>query len=57
MIGIHRFYMGKIGTGILMLVFTCTYFLSVITGIWLLIDIIIIIAGSPKDGSGRELKW
>ena len=50
MFGVHRFYVGKIGTGIL----------SIITlgglGIWTLIDFIMIIAGSFKDKQGRVVQ-
>ncbi|NLI99190.1 TM2 domain-containing protein [bacterium] len=48
-LGIHRFYTGHIGTGILMLLTGggC--------GIWWLIDIILIATGSFKDADGREL--
>jgi TM2 domain-containing membrane protein YozV len=49
-LGVHRFYVGKIGTGILML-FTLGGF-----GIWALIDLIVIAVGSFKDKSGLALK-
>ena len=49
-LGIHRFYVGKIGTGIL----------TIITfgglGIWTLIDLIMIIVGKFKDKEGLEIK-
>ncbi len=50
--GVHRFYVGKIGTGILMLVtfggFT----------IWALIDLILIIIGSFRDKEGLVVfRW
>lgn len=46
-VGIDRFYLGYIGTGILKLI-TCGGF-----GIWWLIDLIMIATGKlkPKDGS------
>lgn len=49
-IGVHRFYVGKIGTGILQLITLggC--------GIWTLIDIITIVTGKFKDKDGYEIK-
>ena len=49
-LGVHRFYVGKIGTGILML-FTLGGL-----GIWALIDLIMIAVGSFKDKNGLVLK-
>ena len=46
--GVHRFYVGKIGTGILMLLFGW-----MTLGIWLLIDIIMIACGKFKDANGK----
>ncbi len=46
--GIHRFYCGRIGSGIAMI------FLGWLTlGIWPLIDLILIATGSFKDGEGK----
>ncbi len=51
-LGIHRFWVGKIGTGLLML-FTAGGF-----GIWWLIDVIVILAGGFQDKRGRPVsKW
>lgn len=49
-LGIHRFYLGKIGTGILMIITAggC--------GIWTLIDFIMAVAGTMKDKEGRVIK-
>ena len=48
--GAHRFYVGKIGTGILQLV-TCGC-----CGIWTLIDFIMIIVGNFTDAEGNTIK-
>ncbi len=49
-LGIHRFYVGKIGTGILQLITLggC--------GIWTLIDIIMIVTGNFKDNDGNVIQ-
>jgi TM2 domain-containing membrane protein YozV len=48
-LGVHRFYTGKIGTGILMLLTLGGL------GIWVLVDLIMIAVGSFKDKEGRAL--
>jgi len=50
MLGVHRFYVGKIGTGILMLLTFGGL------GIWSLIDFIIIACGNFKDKQGLPIK-
>lgn len=46
-LGIHRFYLGRLGTGMIML-FTCGFF-----GVWTLIDVIIICCRKAKDCYGK----
>jgi len=48
-LGVHRFYVGKIGTGILMIVTLGGL------GLWTLIDVIVIAVGAFKDAEGRKL--
>lgn len=48
--GIHRFYVGKILTGILMILTLGGF------GIWTLIDLVMIIVGSFKDKDGLPLR-
>ncbi|WP_327089254.1 TM2 domain-containing protein [Nonomuraea sp. NBC_01738] len=47
--GVHRFYVGKIGTGVLQLVTLGGL------GIWTLIDFVMILLGSFKDNQGQAL--
>ena len=49
-LGVHRFWVGKIGTGILMLLTFGGL------GIWALIDLIMIICGKFTDKEGRLIK-
>ena len=48
--GLHRFYVGKVGTGILMLLTLGGL------GIWTLIDIVMIVVGSFRDKQGLTLR-
>lgn len=48
--GVHRFYVGKVGTGILMLVTLGGL------GIWNVIDLIFIVVGSFRDAEGRLVR-
>jgi hypothetical protein len=51
-LGVDRFYLGKIGTGILKLVTGGGL------GIWWVIDFIMAVAGARKDKDGRPItKW
>lgn len=49
-LGVHRFYVGKIGTGLLQLITFGGL------GIWALVDFIIIVTGSFKDKAGLPIK-
>ncbi|MCG8502185.1 MAG: NINE protein [Firmicutes bacterium] len=46
-LGVHRFYVGKIGTGVLQLLTLGGL------GIWALVDLIMIITGNFKDKEGN----
>ena len=51
-LGIHRFYVGKIGTGVLMILTLGGL------GIWTLVDFVMIIVGAFTDKDGNKLtQW
>lgn len=64
--GAHRFYVGKTGTAIAQLLLTIIgvvlsiilvgYFLVAAVGIWVLVDLIMIIIGSFTDKNGLPIK-
>ena len=64
--GAHRFYVGKTGTAIAQLLLTIIgvvlsiilvgYFLVAAVGIWVLVDLIMIIIGSFTDKNGLPVK-
>ncbi len=49
MFGVHRFYVGKIGTGVLMVITLGGL------GIWALVDLIMIAIGSFSDKDGNKI--
>jgi TM2 domain-containing membrane protein YozV len=49
-LGVHRFYVGKVGTGILQLLTLGGL------GVWVLIDFIMIVVGSFHDKQGARLE-
>ena len=49
-LGVHRFYVGKIGTGLLQLVTFGGL------GIWVMVDLIMIAVGSFTDSDGNLIK-
>ena len=67
-LGIHRIYIGKIGTGVTMIVlsvlawitvwFLVGIFIWIAVGIWAIVDFAFIVAGRMKDSQGLLIdKW
>jgi len=67
-LGVHRFYAGKIATGVVMLILTIIGYSTIIiifgflpltvVWIWNLVDFIMALAGSFKDKEGKAItKW
>ena len=57
-LGVHRFYAGRIGSGVAMLVFTITVFGLIVTSIWVIVDLVILATGGFRDGDGKLMtKW
>ena len=66
--GVHRFYIGKIRTAIVMLILSILYLVTVrpwgmimviplaVVGLWAFIDFILAISGIMKDREGRPIK-
>ena len=51
-LGVHRFYLGKIGTAILFILTLGGL------GIWWIIDLILIVTGNMKDKQGNKIvQW
>lgn len=55
-LGIHRFYVGKTWSGIAMVVLSLTLVGLIVTGLWALIDWIMIVTGNFRDSEGKLLK-
>lgn len=54
--GAHRFYAGKPGTAIIMLILTLTVVGAIVSGIWAFVDFIMILAGGFKDREEATIK-
>lgn len=56
MLGVHRFMVGKVGTGFLMLVLTFTIIGAIVSFIWMWVDFIVILMGNFTDKDGNKIQ-
>lgn len=56
LLGIHRFLVGKVGTGIAVLLLSISFIGLIVSVIWVLIDFIMILAGAFTDRDGRRIE-
>ena len=54
--GAHRFYAGKTGSAIAMLLITLTFVGAIITSLWAFIDFLMIAGGAFEDKDGAIIK-
>ena len=53
--GVHRFYVGKTGTAVAMLLLDLTLVGFAVTGVWAMVDCLFIAFGEFTDADGRKL--
>lgn len=53
--GAHRFYVGKNGTGIIMLLLTISFIGLIVSLIWALVDVFVIATGNFTDKDGDKV--
>lgn len=58
MFGIHRFYVGKRGTGVAILLLSISMVGTFIATVWVFIDLALILTDNFSDSQGRKItKW
>lgn len=56
MAGAHRFYVGKIASGIVQLLLTLSVVGMIVSGVWVFIDWIYILTGEFTDSENKKIK-
>ena len=51
--GVHRFYLGRIASGVVMLALTCTFFGMIVTGVWAFVDFLRYLIMSDAEFAAR----
>ncbi|MDD5395560.1 MAG: GYF domain-containing protein [Thiothrix sp.] len=56
--GVHRFLVGKVGTGVTQLIFSLTVIGLIVSVPWVIVDFVMILAGSFTDKKGNPIvEW
>lgn len=56
--GVHRFYVGRIGSGIAMLLCTLSVIGLLVSSVWAFVDWIVILCGEFRDADNNRLsRW
>lgn len=56
-LGMHRFYVGKTSSAVIQLLLTISILFSLVSIIWVFIDLIVIALQQFKDNENKILKW
>ncbi|MEG1090055.1 MAG: TM2 domain-containing protein [Acinetobacter sp.] len=59
-LGIHRFYLGQVGMGILMILVTCVCMFTgffLVPVIWWIIDAVMLFMANPEDFANKHAQW
>jgi hypothetical protein len=54
-LGVHRFSVGKTGSGVVMVILSITVVGLFVTSMWALVDLVMIVVGSFEDADGRPI--
>ncbi|NNM84388.1 MAG: DUF4236 domain-containing protein [Phycisphaerales bacterium] len=57
LLGAHRFYAGRLASGLLMLLLTLSLYGTLISVPWMLIDLSLIVCGRFTDHAGQRIRW
>ena len=55
--GVHRFYAGRIVTGVLMLILTLSAYGLIVSVPWWIVDLVLILVGLFRDRHGNKIGW
>jgi TM2 domain/GYF domain 2 len=56
LLGVHRFVVGRVGSGVAQLLLSITLIGLVVSGIWVFIDFVLILAGKFTDNRGHPIE-